>query len=47
MIRAYLVHITDASGRREMKVLAAHSVDAVLFVLGEFPAARRISARVA
>ena len=47
MIRAYLVHITDASGRRELTVLAAHSIDAVLFVLGEFPAAWRISARVA
>ena len=47
MIRAYLVHITDAAGRRELTVLAAHSIDALLFVLGEYPAARRISARVA
>lgn len=47
MIRAYLVHITDASGLRELTVLAACSIDALLFVLGEFPAARRISARPA
>lgn len=47
MIRAYTVRCVDAAGRRELKVLAAHSIDALLFVLGEYPAARRISARVA
>ena len=46
-MRRFLVRCVDELGRHELTVLAACSVDALLFVLGEFPAARRISSRPA
>lgn len=45
--REFVVSVVTEAGTHQRHVPAAHPIDAIHVVLGEFPAARRISARVA